>query len=154
MPLASVALAVHAAAAVFLVGGLMFALIILKPGAQALDERANLTLWRDSLRRFLARSWIAVVLLLASGYGLIHLIYGSLPSAPRFVRAMGALALAIAAVLAYVQFFPWRAFREAVAASTWPTATRKVSEVRTALAILMVLGLLAVLIGSAGRYFS
>jgi uncharacterized membrane protein len=148
------ALAVHTVAAVFLVGGLLFALLILRPSARALESSASLTLWRDSLARFLARAWVALALLLGSGHAMIHLTYGHLASAPPFVRVMLGLGLAIAVALAYLQFVPWRRFQQAVAAAGWPTAQQRIGQVRFVLAILMVLGLLTVLIGSGGRYFS
>jgi uncharacterized membrane protein len=106
------------------------------------------------LQRFLVRGWIALALVLGSGHAMIRLTYGHLASTPLFVRVMLGLGLVIAAVFAYLQFFPWRHFQQAVAASGWPTAQQRIGEVRLILAILMALGVLAVLVGSGGRYFS
>jgi uncharacterized membrane protein len=154
MHVITLALAIHTVAAVFLVGGLIFALVIMRPGAQALEQDTNLTLWRDTLQRFLARGWIALALLLGSGHAMIRLTYGHLASAPLFVRLMLGLGLAITAIFAYLQFFPWRQFRQAVATSGWPIAQQRIAQVRQVLAILMALGVLTVLVGSSGRYFS
>jgi uncharacterized membrane protein len=54
-------LAAHILAALFWVGGMAFAYMVLRPAAGALEAPARLTLWRDVFRRFCLgsglRSW-------------------------------------------------------------------------------------------------
>ena len=149
-----IALAVHALAAVLLVGGLFFSLLILRPSAQTLDHNLNLTLWRDTLSRFLPRGWIGIALLLLTGHGMVRLVYSHLSSAPSFVRAMLGLAVLLTGVFAYVQFVHWRRFARAVQSAEWTAAERFIRPLRLGLTVMLVLGLLTVLVGSAGRYFA
>ena len=73
--IATVALIAHIWAAVVWVGGMFFALVALRPATAPLDPAARLELWSRVLRRFFAWVFAAIVLLLASGYGMIFGVY-------------------------------------------------------------------------------
>jgi len=148
------ALAMHSLAAAFLVGGLFFAVAILSPSAQSLERTASLAIWRDALARFLVRGWIGLALLLTSGVVMVQLVYGRPAFVPAFVRVMMALGAALAVTFAYLQFVPWRRFRDAVAASEWPAAQQQINAIRRTLMFLLFIGILTIVVGSGGRYLS
>jgi uncharacterized membrane protein len=146
-------LAFHTLATVFLVGGLFFTLLILRPSAQSLEPTVRLTLWRDVLSRFFLRAWIGMAVLLVSGLAMVRLGFGSLVATAPYVRAMLGLGVLLTIVFAYLQFVPWPRFRRAVIAAKWPLAETHVNRLRLVLTIILAVGILTVVIGSGGRYF-
>src|SRR6516225_3728679 len=76
MPLIVPMVAIHLLAAVFWVGGMAFAYMVLRPAAAALDPPGRLLLWRRVFARFLPWVGVSIVVLLLSGFGMIFLIFG------------------------------------------------------------------------------
>src|SRR5680860_621195 len=58
-------------AAVVWVGGMFFAYVVLRPAAGALAPETRLELWHRVFGRFFPWVWLSIVVLLASGYGMI-----------------------------------------------------------------------------------
>lgn len=148
-----IVLAIHVQATVFLVGGLLFTLLILRPSAQDLADADRLRLWRSVLRRFMPRAWLGLLVLLTTGYILVQASYGGLLGAPPFVKLMLGLALLLALAFAYLHFVHFRRFGSAVDRSDWTVAERDIRGLRVALALVLTLGFLTVIVGSSGRYF-
>ena len=73
--IATVALIVHSLSAIVWVGGMFFALLVLRPATGPLEPGPRLELWARVLDRFFTWVIIAIVLLLASGYGMIFGVY-------------------------------------------------------------------------------
>src|SRR6266853_310478 len=73
---ATSALVLHSLSAVVWVGGMFFALLALRPATAPLDPGPRLELWSRVLERFFLWVIVAIVLLLASGYGMIFGVYG------------------------------------------------------------------------------
>ena len=153
MHYAGIALAIHAQATVFLVGGLLFTLIILRPSTQVLEVPERLRLWRSVLRRFLPRAWLGIFVLIATGHILVRATYGDLLTAPHFVQVMLVLAVLLAFGFAYVHFVPYRRFRQSVDRADWSLAEENIRRLRVALTLVLALGFLTVIVGSGGRYF-
>ena len=77
-------LALHTLAAVLWVGGMFFALVVLRPAADGLDGPERLRLWRRVFARFFPWVWVAVATLLVTGYIMLFLslIHISEPTRP------------------------------------------------------------------------
>jgi uncharacterized membrane protein len=56
-------------------------------------------------------------------------------------------------IYAHLYFAPWRRFRRAVAAGEWPIAAKYIDQIRLLVTINLVLGLITVVVGAAGRYY-
>ncbi|MFP6688130.1 MAG: hypothetical protein VCD31_02255 [Alphaproteobacteria bacterium] len=67
----AIASALHIIAAVVWVGGMFFAVLVLRPSAGALEPADRLALWGRVFARFFPWVWASIVLLLASGYWMI-----------------------------------------------------------------------------------
>jgi uncharacterized membrane protein len=148
------ALIVHILAAVVWVGGMFFAHQVLRPAAVALDPEPRLRLWMRVLDRFFSWVLAAIVLLLASGYGLVFGVYGGFRALPLFVDLMQAIGILMMLLFLHLYFAPWRRFRSAVARQDWVEGGRQLGQIRTIVTINLVLGLLVVAIGGSGRYWS
>jgi uncharacterized membrane protein len=153
-PIAVPAQIVHVLAAVVWVGGMFFAHQVLRPSAAPLAPESRLTLWTRVLDRFFFWVFAAIVLLLASGYGLVFGVYGGFRALPLFVDLMQAIGILMMLLFLHLYFAPGRRFRRAVARQDWAEGGRQLGQIRMIVTINLVLGLLVVAIGSSGRYWS
>ncbi len=147
------ALIVHILAAVVLVGGMFFALQVLRPSSAALEVEERLALWSRVFDRFFPWVFAAIVLLLASGYGLVFGVYGGFPVFPIYVNLMQAIGIVMILLFLHLYFVPWRRFGIAVARQDWAEGGRQLGQIRTIVTINLVLGLIVVAIGGSGPYW-
>ena len=145
---------VHVLAAVVWVGGMFFAHQVLRPSAVALDPEPRLSLWMRVLDRFFSWVFATIVLLLASGYGLVFGVYGRFSALPLSVDLMQAIGILMMLLFLHLYFAPWRRFRRAVARQDWVEGGRELARIRTIVTINLVLGVLVVAIGGSWRYWS
>ncbi len=66
-----IGVAFHIVAAVIWVGGMFFALVVLRPSTGPLDPPIRLALWERVFSRFFPWVWGAVVVLLVSGFAMV-----------------------------------------------------------------------------------
>lgn len=143
----------HILAAVFWVGGMAFAYLILRPAAGPLDGPARLTLWRNVFSRFLPAVAISIVVLLVSGYGLMFLAFGGFQRAGIHIHVMQATGILMMLLFLHLYFAPWQRFQKSVRASEWPVAGKHLAQIRQLVAINLALGIVTVLAGSTGRFW-
>src|SRR5437868_15222173 len=118
--LATAALVLHALSAVVWVGGMFFAHQVLRPAAAALDPGPRLELWSRVLGRFFAWVIAAIVLLLASGYGMIFGVYAGFRGIGLHIHLMQGLGIVMMLLFFHLYFAPWRRFRAALARRDFP----------------------------------
>lgn len=150
----SLALALHALAAVVWVGGMAFAYFFLRPVAgQVLQGPARLILWSGVFARFFPVVWISIVVLLATGYYMVLGPLGGFAAVGLHIHAMHGLALLMAAVFLHLFFAPWRRFRRAVTRMENDQAAAELNRIRWMVAGNLVLGIIVVLVATGGRYW-
>ncbi|HUC09031.1 MAG TPA: CopD family protein [Stellaceae bacterium] len=152
--LAVPALIIHILAAVIWVGGMFFAHQVLRPSAAVLDPEARLTLWSRVFARFFPWVFTAIVVLLASGYGLVFVVYGGFSTLPIYVNLMQGIGIGMILLFLHLYFAPWRRFHTAVARQDWVEGGRQLGQIRTIVTINLVLGLIVVAIGGSGPYWN
>jgi uncharacterized membrane protein len=116
--------ALHILAAVAWVGGMFFAYVVLRPSAGPLDPETRLTLWARVFTRFFPWVWASIVLLLASGYGMIFLYLGGFAGAGLHVHVMQGIGIVMMMLFLHLFFAPWRRFRDNVEAKHFPEAAK------------------------------
>ncbi len=151
--IAPVALILHSLAAVVWVGGMFFALLALRPATAALEPGPRLELWSRVLERFFAWAIAAIVLLLASGYGMIFGVYGGFRGIGLNIDIMQGIGIFMMLLFFHVYFAPRRRFRAALARHDYPAAARQLGQIRAIVAINLILGLITVAVGASGRYW-
>src|SRR5680860_480349 len=149
----SVLVSMHALAAVIWVGGMFFAFLVLRPAAAGLlDVPMRVMLWRYVFRRFFPWVWAAIVVLLASGYGMIFSLPGGMGNAGWHVHVMQALGITMMLLFLHLFFAPYRRLIKAVDDSYFETASRSLNQIRVIIGINLGLGLVVVVVATAGRY--
>jgi uncharacterized membrane protein len=151
--LATIALIAHILAAVVWVGGMFFAHQVLRPAATALDPALRLTLWSRVLGRFFGWVFVAIVLLLASGFGMVFGLYGGFTGIGLYIQLMMGLGILMMLLFLHLYFAPWRRFRAAVARQNWAEGGRQLAQIRILVTVNLLIGLIVVAIGGSGRYW-
>jgi uncharacterized membrane protein len=151
--IAAIALVLHSLSAVVWVGGMFFALMALRPATAPLEPGPRLELWSRVLSRFFAWVIAAIVLLLASGYGMIFGAFGGFRGIGLHVHVMQGIGILMILLFFHLYFAPWRRFRAAVARQDNPEAARQLGQIRAIVTINLILGLITVAVGSSGRYW-
>jgi uncharacterized membrane protein len=148
-----IGVAFHIVAAVIWVGGMFFALVVLRPSTGPLDPPTRLALWQRVFARFFPWVWGAVAVLLVSGFAMIIWGFGGFAKIGTYVHTMMGLGIIMMLIYAHLYFVPWQRFRRAVAAGEWPVAAKNIDQIRQLVTINLVLGLITVVVGAAGRYY-
>ena len=151
--IATIALILHILSAVDWVGGMFFALIVLRPAAAALEPGARLDLWLRVFERFFLWVFAAIALLLASGYAMIFGVYAGFRGIGLHVHIMQAVGIVMMLLFFHLYFAPWRRFRVALARRDQAAAASQLGQIRTIVTINLLLGLVTLAVGSSGRYW-
>jgi uncharacterized membrane protein len=146
-------IALHVLAAVVWVGGMFFAYMVLRHSAGPLEAEARLTLWYRVFRRFFPWVWASIVVLLASGYGMIFLYFGGFAGASLYIHVMQAIGIVMVLLFLHLFFVPWRRFADAVESKHFTEAAERLSQIRSIVAVNLVLGLLTIVVGASGRFW-
>ena len=153
MKLTALLLTLHILGAVVWVGGMFAAYVCLRPAAAGLDGPQRLSLWRKFFAKFFIWVWIAVLLLLVSGYWMMMTTFGGFKGAPLYINLMQGLGLVMVALFLWLFHGPWLKFKRAVDAQDYSTAGVQLNRIRQIIMINMPLGLLVVAIGGSGRFW-
>jgi len=146
-------IASHILAAVVWVGGMFFAYVVLRPSAGPLEPETRLALWQGVFRRFFPWVWLSIVVLLASGYGMIFLYFGGFAGLGLHIHAMQGLGIVMTLLFGHLFFGPWRRFRHAVETKHFTEAAGYLNQIRTIVAVNLLLGLLTIIVGASGRFW-
>ncbi len=141
----------HVLAVVVWVGGMFFAYMALRPAAvEVLQPPERLRLWNKTFYRFFRWVWLAVFLLLTTGFYMIHL-FGGVQHAPGYVQLMLILGLAMLGIYALVFFWQYAALGQHVAAQDWPRAGAHLAIIRKLVALNLTLGIVTIGVAILGR---
>ena len=149
----TLALALHVLGAVVWVGGMFAAYVCLRPAAGVLEPPQRLRLWRNFFAKFFLWVWVAVLLLLASGYWMLVNTFGGFAGAPIYIQLMQGLGWLMIVLFVWLFHGPWLALKRAVDAQDWPAAVPQLGRIRQIIMLNLPLGLIVVIIGGTGRYW-
>ncbi len=142
--------ALHLLGAVVWVGGMFFALLVLRPSLSVLEPPQRLALHGQVFRRFFLIVWHAMPIVLLSGYGLLFWGFGGFKGAYWTVHVMHLTGLIMAVLFVAIVLGPWRAMRAALEAGDAAGAAEAVGRIRTLIAVNLGLGVLTVAVAGLG----
>jgi uncharacterized membrane protein len=143
-------LAVHVLGAVAWVGGMLFAMLVLRPALAVLAPPQRLALHLQVFTRFFRLIWHVAPLMLITGYAMIFGLYGGMGGVNGAVHAMHGLGLIMTVIFLVIWFGPFRAFRAAMVAGDNAAAASSVARIRRLILINLLLGLVTVAIAAFG----
>ena len=149
----SLAIALHVLSAVIWVGGMFFAYMAMRPAVvEVIDASQRGALWCATLGRFFRWVWVAVILLLVTGYWMIFSVFGGMADAGLHIHLMQGLGIVMMLLYFHVYFAPFRRLKQAVANQDPQEGGRQVGQIRKLVGTNLILGLIVVVIGAGGRY--
>jgi uncharacterized membrane protein len=146
-------IALHVLAVAVWVGGMFFAYMVLRQSAGPLEPEARLRLWHRVFRHFFPWVWSSIVVLLASGYGMMFLYFGGFAGAGLYIHVMQGIGIVMTLLFLHLFFMPWRRFSEAVESRHFPEAAKHLDQIRRIVAANLVLGLVTMIVGASGRFW-
>ena len=149
----SVALALHLLAALVWVGGMFFAIMVLRLAAGEMEPAVRVPLWGRVFAKFFRWVWMAVAVLLATGYWMIFAVWGSFGTLPFYGHLMHGIGWIMIAVYLYLWLAPYKRFRTALNAGDIPGAGQQLNRIRQLVTTNLAIGLINAVIGSTGRYW-
>ncbi len=144
--LADILLAVHILAATAWVGGMLYALVVLRPSLAVLEPQARLQVHMLTLKRFFLVVWHAMPLMLITGWAMIWAVGWDMGHLPWYVNTMQALALVMAAVFLFAYFGPFRRLRRAIR-----PGPELLGRIRQLITVNLALGVAIIVVASFGQ---
>ena len=118
----ALALALHTLGAVVWVGGMFAIYVCLRPALGTLEPPERLRLMRGTFQKFFPWVWLAILLLLASGYWMVFTAFSGFAGAGLHVHLMQMIGWLMIALFVWLFHGPWLAFKRAVDVEDWPNA--------------------------------
>ena len=147
------AIALHLLSSVIWVGGMFFAYVALRPVAGSLLEATvRITLWSQVFQRFFPCVWASVIILLATGLWMTIKVFGGMAAVGPHIHIMLTLGLVMMLLFMHIFFSPYKKLQRAVIAKEWEDGGKALNQIRQLIAINLTIGLIVVVVASAGRY--
>ena len=140
-------LALHLLGMTVWVGGMAYALIVLRPALAVLDPAPRMQVHLLTLKRFFLVVWHAMVVTVAAGFAMVSGVYGGFATLPWQVNTMMTLGVVMAAVFLFIFFGPYQRLRRAIRPSAEVLGT-----VRTLVTVNLVLGVVVIVVASLGHF--
>ncbi len=149
-----VLLFLHLLGVVLWVGGMGFGAMALRPSLAALEAPARLSLMGQVHTKFFRIVWVAMPLVVLSGYALLFGVYGGFSGVTWPIHVMHLLGLIMAGIFAAIWFGPYkqlmRALRHGPEAAAAAAAANQT--IRTLVNVNFLLGMIAIGMGAFWQY--
>ena len=141
----SILLTLHLFATIVWVGGMFFAHMALHPAAhELLDPPLRLALLKRVLDRFFRWVWLAVAMILASGYWIFLVLFKG--DAGLYVHLMQGFGLVMTGLFSFIYFVPYRRMGVALELGDIPLAAAQMAIMRRVVGVNMILGLITTVV--------
>src|SRR5256712_13554651 len=130
----ALALALHILGAVVWVGGMFAIYVCLRPALGTLEPPQRLRLMRVTFQKFFPWVWIAILLLLASGYWMAFTTFSGFAGPGLHVHLIQMIGWLMIALFVWLFHGPWLGFKRAVDAEGWPSAGARLYPIRQIIA--------------------
>ena len=137
----------HLLSAVIWVGGMFFAILVLRPSLQALEPPQRIALHAQVFRRFFLIVWHVMPLVILTGIAMIGWSFGGMRNVAWPLHVMMLVGLIMGAVFVLIFFGPYRRFQSAAAL---PDKAAAVDAIRKLITVNLALGLLAIVLPFLG----
>ncbi|NMJ42319.1 hypothetical protein GWK16_13780 [Roseomonas sp. JC162] len=151
--MATILYVLHVLGAVLWVGGMAFAVLVLRPAAHGvLEGPQRLALMQDVFRRFFRVLWHVVPIILLTGWAIFGLTYWGFGASIWHVHLMNLTGIVMTGVFLYVTMVPWKAMRGAIAEGRTADAVAAMNRIRLGVTLNLGIGVLTVAVAAWGRF--
>ncbi len=137
----------HILSAVFWVGGMFFAYLVLRPSLLVLEPNQRMLVHTQVFRRFFRVVWHAMPLSIATGLAMVFVVFGGMGAVSPRVHTMMALGLVMGAIFAYIYFGPYKRFQRTTDKANM---TASLDVIRKLIGVNLLLGVVTIVVGSIG----
>jgi uncharacterized membrane protein len=142
----------HLLAVILWVGGMAFAILVLRPSLAVLEPAQRLALHAQVFRRFFLLVWHAMPVTLLTGWAMLFGWHGGFAGTRWHVHLMNLTGVIMGVVFVIIWFGPYAGFRRAMADGRGPDAAKAVHRIRLLITINLALGLLTSAVAGLGRW--
>ena len=139
-------LALHLLAATAWVGGMLYALVVLRPALGVLDPVPRLQVHMLTLKRFFLVVWHAMPIMLLTGWAMIGLAGWGMAHLPWYVNVMQLRGMLRAAVCLGAFFGPYKRLRRAIR-----PGPELLDRIRLLITVNLTLGVAVIVVASLGH---
>ncbi len=139
-------LALHLLFAALWVGGMFYAVVVLRPALETLDAMPRLQMHMLTLKRFFRVVWVAMPAMLLTGWAMVFAVWGGFAALPWSINVMQTLALLMALIFLYLFFSPWQRLRRAIRPG--PDLLPRIRQLVT---LNLGLGIVTIIVGALGH---
>ena len=149
----SIAISLHVLFVVLWVGGMAFAMLVLRPiVADQLEPSQQATFMTAVLNRFFILVWHAAIIIPVTGFWAIFAGYGGFSTVGPHIHYMAGVGSLMVLIFVYLYFLVFLPFKHAIAAGNKEQARTLMGRLRALIWINLVLGISVVLVASFGSY--
>ena len=148
----AVAIVIHLVAINIWVGGMFFIIMVLGKVVSTLEMPEQQAFWQHILKRFFYWVWLAVIILLASGTGMIFYRYGGLTTTPVYVLVMATFGILMALVFFIIYFIFYQNFQRELQAGNLDACNNQLVAIRYLGIVNMILGFCVIIVIGAGPF--
>lgn len=142
---------IHLLSIVVWVGGMFFAYVVLRPSAaEILQPPERLRLWDKVFSLFFNWVWLAILLVLVSGFYMIYML-GGYANLSFYINLMLLMGITMTLIFVYVFFKCYVQFNRFVSKQEWPNAAAMLGTIRKLVGLNLSIGLLTVAVAIIGR---
>jgi uncharacterized membrane protein len=139
-------LALHLLSAAIWVGGMFYAILVLRVGLAVLDAGPRLQVQMVTLKKFFFYVWHVMPIMILTGWAMVAVVYGGFAVLPWSINVMQGLGILMALVFLYTFFDPWQRLRRAIR-----PAPELVPRIRSLIITNLALGLITIAVGAFGH---
>ncbi|MBK18779.1 MAG: hypothetical protein CMM52_08070 [Rhodospirillaceae bacterium] len=142
----------HLLFAVLWVGGMFFAVYVLRLAAGPMEPPERVALWGRAFKKFFPWVWISIVVLPATGYFMVFEAYSGFKDLPVPYHIMHGLGWVMIALFLHLWFAPYARFKKALAAGDVPEAGKNLNQIRIIVTTNLWIGLGNITLGALGGF--
>lgn len=146
------AVTLHLLAALIWVGGMFFAIYVMRLAAAPMEPADRIFLWERGFKKFFPWVWLSVLLLPTTGYYIVFEGYEGFKSLPISYHLMHGLGWLMIILYFHLWFAPYSRFKRAVDDKNIPEAARNLNQIRIIVTINLWIGFTNIILGVSGRY--
>lgn len=148
----AIAVTLHLLSVVVWVGGMFYAYMAMRPAVgQTVEPAKRPALWAATLERFFRWVWLAIALILASGFWMVFKVFGGM-HLPLYIHLMIGLGILMMLLFFHVYFAPFRRLKITVANGGTEAGLKSIGQIRKIVGLNLLIGLVVIAIAAVGSH--
>lgn len=149
----SLAITLHVLSVIIWIGGTFFFYYFMRPVLKDLDPSIKIQLMCKLYSRFFAVTWVAIFIILFSGFWIVFNEFEGFQNAHLHIHVMLTLGTFMILLFCFLYVVPFKHLKEDFVKNDIQAASRDIETIRKLLLTILILGFITTIVGTAGRYW-